>query len=275
MTLRSVLLILPFALAACTHAEPEPASPSAATTGTAAPASSAKDIDATVLTGYHWRLAEAVTASGGHRIGALFPRADPPLSLDFTDVGLSVSGGCNHVGAIYTVRSGRLNTNSLTQTLMACEPKLMQADDAISAVLAENPEIALESGATPTLTLRTAERDGKVLTFRGEPNATTRYGGPGETVFLEVAALTKPCRHPVIPDKRCLQIREIRYDSQGLKTAMGEWQNFYEGIEGYAHESGIRNVLRVKRFKRKPAPADASSAVYVLDMVVESEVVRP
>jgi hypothetical protein len=34
-------------------------------------------------------------------------------------------------------------------------------------------------------------------------------------------------------------------------------------------------ALRVKRFTRKSAPADASSFVYVLDLVVESEIVKP
>ncbi|HYM87381.1 MAG TPA: DUF4377 domain-containing protein, partial [Pseudoxanthomonas sp.] len=46
-------------------------------------------------------------------------------------------------------------------------------------------------------------------------------------------------------------------------------------IEGYTHEAGIRNVLRVKRYTIKHPPADGSSLVYVLDMVVESEATKP
>ncbi|MBN9325065.1 MAG: DUF4377 domain-containing protein, partial [Delftia acidovorans] len=42
-------------------------------------------------------------------------------------------------------------------------------------------------------------------------------------------------------------------------------------IEGYKHEPGIRNVLRIQRYKRQNVPADASAYAYVLDMVVESE----
>jgi len=124
------------------------------------------------------------------------------------------------------------------------------------------------------LTLTTSAGD--VLAFDGEPTAETRYGGPGETAFLEVAAQTRPCSHPLIPDMQCLQVREVFYDDKGLKTGTpGEFGNFYDGIEGYTHEPGVRNVLRVKRFKRDPAPADASDTVYVLDMVVESETVAP
>lgn len=273
--IRPLLLMLPFALSACAHPAQESSTPPAAQAGAAATSGSAAEIDTTLLAGHHWRLTDAVTVRDGRRIEALFPQADKPLRLDFRDKGLGVTGGCNHLGGFYAIEKGRLKTHSLVQTQMACDAKLMRADDAISADLAAAPEIGLERGPTPTLTLRTAGGDGHLLTFTGEPTAQTRYGGPGETLFLEVAAQTRPCNHPLIPDKRCLQVRELRYDAQGLKTAAGEWQNFHEGIEGYAHEAGIRNVLRVKRFKRDPVPADASSAVYVLDMVVESEAVGP
>jgi heat shock protein HslJ len=227
-----------------------------------------------MLVGHHWQLTKAVTGSD-QRIEALFPSADKPLQLDFADGRLGVSGGCNRTGGAYTIEKGKLNTGELMQTQMACEPKLMEADQAISAVLSATPDINIENGSTPTLTLRTAKSGGQTLTFSGQPTAQTRYGGTGETVFLEIAAETKPCNHPLVPNKRCLQVRELQYDAQGLKTATGEWQNFYEGIEGYSHESGTRNVLRTKRFKRNPVPADASSVVYVLDMVVESELVQP
>ncbi|MCC7348652.1 MAG: DUF4377 domain-containing protein [Variibacter sp.] len=47
----------------------------------------------------------------------------------------------------------------------------------------------------------------------------------------------------------------------------------YEPIEGFTHTEGERSVLRVKRFQRPKAAADASRFVYVLDLKVESEVV--
>jgi len=34
----------------------------------------------------------------------------------------------------------------------------------------------------------------------------------------------------------------------------------------------VSNVLRINRFKRSQPPADASAYVYVLDLVVESQV---
>ena len=74
---------------------------------------------------------------------------------------------------------------------------------------------------------------------------------------------------------QCLKVRSVQYDSRGLKTEVGPWQLFYTEIEGYRHEPGVRNVLRVQRYERKQVPADASRYVYVLDMVVESEIVKP
>jgi hypothetical protein len=66
----------------------------------------------------------------------------------------------------------------------------------------------------------------------------------------------------------------MQYSSQGIKQSAGEWQNYYGSIEGYTHQDGVRNVLRIKRFTRDQAPADASKHIDVLDMTVESEIVR-
>ncbi|MBP7647899.1 MAG: DUF4377 domain-containing protein, partial [Comamonas sp.] len=80
---------------------------------------------------------------------------------------------------------------------------------------------------------------------------------------------------PLIPNAQCLQVRELKYNEQGLKQSTGTWENFYGTIEGYTHQAGVRNVLRIKRFTRpEPVPADASKYVYILDMTVESETVR-
>ena len=156
-------------------------------------------------------------------------------------------------------------------TQMACaDPNLMALDGEISRRL-EGPLTLLLAESEPPQ-LRITNRAGDTFSFRAEPTAETRYGGPAERVFLEVAAQTKPCSHPLIPHKQCLQVREIHYDAKGLKTGTpGQFQHFYDAIEGYAHEPGIRNVLRVHRYTLKNPPADASSLAYVLDMVVESE----
>lgn len=265
-------LLLPLALAACAAGTPEDAAPAetGAATDDAAPAG---DVAAT-LPRYHWRLQDAKAAEGS-RIDALFARDDKPLTLDFADGRIGIGNACNRIGGSYALQGGKLVVRQLVSTMMACaDPKLMALDREAVSRLEGELDIALQGGDTPRLTLTTASGD--ALAFEGEPTAETRYGSAGETVFLEVAAQTRPCTHPLIPDMQCLQVRELQYDANGLRQGTpGEFQHFYGQIEGYMHEPGVRNVLRVKRYRIANPPADAPDTAYVLDMVVESENTRP
>ncbi|TVP82264.1 DUF4377 domain-containing protein, partial [Thioalkalivibrio sp.] len=114
---------------------------------------------------------------------------------------------------------------------------------------------------------------GDALLLTGELTPEARFG-PATTVFLEVAAETVECEESVRGDGRCLQVREISFDEQGLRVGTpSEWQAFTADIEGYQHEPGIRNVLRVKRFEPAAGPELPPGTIYVLDLVVQSEVV--
>jgi len=271
---RTLMLMLPLALmAACSNPSTAPAGRddlAPAPTAAADQAAVAR-LDVQRLQGSHWRL-ESATDASGKRIDALFARADKPVTLDFKDDRIAISNTCNRMGGGYTLADGSLTVSPMASTMMACTDKnLMALDQAVGSRL--EGALKTELGDAGQLTLRTA--NGDMLVFTPEPTAETRYGGEGETVFLEVAAQTKPCPHPLIRDKQCLQTREIRYDANGIKQGEpGEWQNFYDVIEGYTHEDGVRNVVRVKRYKIANPPADASSLAYVLDTVVESETVR-
>lgn len=260
------LLTLPALLlaTACTQA---PRTPGNTDTATAPPAAAA--FDATRLGGYHWQLSQA-TDSDGNRIDALFPRADLPLQLDFAEGRVSVSNTCNRLGGSYALDGDTLSVGNLVQTRMACvDDALMRSDDAIGERLQAGGTLRLEGDelvlATPA---------GETLRFTGVPTPDTRFGGPGERVFLEVAARRVPCHHPLMPDYQCLHVREITYGDNGVKQSEGDWQFLYQDIEGYVHEPGVRNVLRLNRYTIANPPADASSIAYVLDMVVESEVME-
>lgn len=263
-------LPLAWLLAACSAA-PSPDTPAGATDASAVPA---EPVDADALGAYHWRLSEARDAQGA-TIDALFPNAEAPLQLDFTEDHLAVANACNRIGGPYRLEDGRLQVSRLAQTMMACpDARLAAADPAIGQRLESSPRVRLQAGEPPRLSLATD--GGDTLVFDGHPTAETRYGGPGETVFLEVAPQRAACQHPLIPDMQCLRVRERHYDAQGLVVGTpGEWQPLYQEIEGYTHRPGVRNVLRVKRFEVKDPPADASALAYVLDMVVESETVAP
>ncbi|KAG0774837.1 hypothetical protein G6F22_013754 [Rhizopus arrhizus] len=121
------------------------------------------------------------------------------------------------MGGSYRLADGKLTVGAMASTMMACTDKaLMALDEAVSSRL--QGELKAEQDADGTLTLTTAKGD--VLVFNPEPTAETRYGGAGETVFLEVAAKTEKCSHPLIPDYQCLQVREVKFDDKGLKQGL-------------------------------------------------------
>lgn len=282
-------VIMVFALAACSQTQPGGTSLASATaqaagestSGAEAPASSASTplpasttiapaADATlVLTQYHWRLVNAVDKSG-RRIDALFARPDKPLQLDFDANDVSVSNTCNRMRGNYSIAGGKLTFGNFASTLMACNnPALAALDAAAGKTLQGTFALSVEvRGKQPRLTLSIA--GGNTLTFAGTPTDTTRYGGEGETQFLEVAPQTRPC--PVPPGSQCLYVRELHYGANGVRAGRpGDWHVLAQDIQGYTHQHGTRNVLRVKRYRISNPPADASSTAYVLDMVVETE----
>ena len=264
-------LIIPLTLAACQKPAEPAAEPAAATADQAPPAMADT---AALLPAYHWQLIEATDAQG-QKIEALFANADKPLQLDFAEGHLSVSNTCNRMMGGFALAGDKANVGPMASTLMACpDPALAALDAEVGKRLAGEMTVASTAGDMPQLVLTNAAGD--QLTFHGMPTADTRFGGPGERVFMEVAAETQPCSHPLIADKQCLQVREIVFDDNGLRVGEpGEWQNFYEQIEGFSHQPGTRNVLRVNRYTVANPPADGSSSAYVLDMVVESELVKP
>lgn len=267
---RTALLILPLALLAACSNNTTPTSTTienAPAPMSATPASAA--IDTHALAANHWLL-ENATDSSGTRIDALFVQADKPLTLDFQEGRVSVSNTCNRINGGFNTEGDTLTVGALASTMMACtNEKLMALDRAVGERI--EGALKVQKLDANSLTLQTAKGD--VLHFNAEPTAETRYGGAGETVFLEVAAQTKPCTHGVMRDAQCLQTREIHYDDKGLKQGQpGAFENFYGGIEGYTHEPGVRNVLRLKRYTVANPPADGSSRAYVLDMVVESAI---
>lgn len=272
-------LCLPLLLAACAAPKQPgpPAVPPPVTTPVPVPAPPTASAGkpsalqaALALSGHQWRLVDARSA-GGQRIDGLFVRADKPLLLDFNASLVSVGNACNTMSAHHALTGDSLTVEPMATTLMACPDKtLMALDQEVGKRLQGRLAMAIGSGDAPTLVLTNAAGD--VLSFAGTPTAQARYGGPGERLFLEVAAATRPCSHPLIPDRQCLQVRELQYDAKGLKVGQpGEFQDFHGEIEGYVHQAGVRNVLRVDRYTRKDVPADASKYAYVLDMVVESD----
>lgn len=231
---------------------------------------SSNDSSAIALNAYHWQLS-AATDKAGQPITALQATAgQKPVQLDFSDR-ISAYAGCNYLSGGYTVNGTSLSVGNMISTMIGCPQELALRDQVLGAAL-EKP-LTIRTRTSQQLVLVTA--NGDVLDFKGVPTAETRYGGPGQTVFLEVGPQTKPCNHPLIQNMQCLQVRPVVYNEHSIKQPSSEaFSHFYGQIEGYEHQAGVRNVLRVKRYDIANPPADAPSQAYVLDMVVESENTR-
>jgi len=222
---------------------------------------------------YRWTL-QSATDGQDRPIDGLPPSNDHPVVLNFSGTALNIQGPCNRIVGAYQINAARqLTVNGRASTMMACDPALMQADAALSGVLAKPLQVEIKGRPSPRLRLTSASNG--TLVFTGQATPESLYG-PATIIFLEVSALQVACKNPPAPNTRCLQVRERHYDEQGLVVGTpGEWRPLSENIEGFTHKEGERNVLRVKRFYRTATPSSASSTVYVLDMMVESETVKP
>tara|TARA_R110001599_G_scaffold94452_1_gene245521 strand:- start:34 stop:828 length:795 start_codon:yes stop_codon:yes gene_type:complete len=221
-----------------------------------------------LLPGYYWTLEEAEDQHG-NRNQDLFGGDAEPLQLRFDNNMINVSGACNRLSGSYSIKGDDLVAGNLMQTMMACEEPLMLREGSIKTYLETPLEMALEAHPhSPRLTLSSDEA-GK-LVLQGKATPQTRYGSEGKTLFMEVQAQTVACPHPLIPDHQCMRVRELTYDAQGLKTSDSEWTLLYQGIEGFDHQPGTRNILRLQRFVVANPRADEPGIAYVLDTVIES-----
>ena len=217
-----------------------------------------------------WTLQSATETSGQPVDGLIVP--DHAFTLRFQDARVAVQGGCNGMNGGWRLSpQGQLMLGRLAATMKACDAPLMKADSTFSAILAQPLGVELPPGDKPTLKLVSPTR--QTLVFSGQPTPESLYG-KATRIFLEVAPQTVECSSGPMRGQ-CLRVRERRFDAQGLRIEPpGEWQIFHGSIDGYTHQPGVRNVLRINRYTRpKPLPADASRYVYVLDLVVESEIV--
>lgn len=245
--------------------------PPAAPMPTASPA-------APQMQAYEWDLTAAFDGKNQPATQWLLP-GQKPARLHFAEQRVAVQNLCNAASAAYRIDGERLQVERPMSTLRACaEPGLMQLEQRVLQQLPQVQRYALQGGAeTPRLVLHFA--DGSRWEMAGTPTPETRFGAAGERVFLEVAPQRVACNHPLMPQAQCLSVRDVHYGDNGVRQSVGAWRVFHGEIEGYQHEPGMRNVLRLQRYPAtrpgQPQPADAPRHVYLLDMVVETERVAP
>ncbi|MGN1056228.1 MAG: DUF4377 domain-containing protein [Comamonas sp.] len=236
---------------------------------------SAASITANLLS-HHWKLIQAWNAQGQPDDRWQAPatkQGQRAIGLRFQDNQLlSIDRICNVMGGRYAVDGNALKLDKLVSTMMACsDPKLTEMERNVAATLGQAQRWQITQATPPVLEIAFA--NGGKWRLQGTPTYETLYGN-SERVFWEIAPKTVSCQHPLMGEKQCLQVREVTYDQNYLKQTPGPWQAFYGDIEGYQHQAGVRNVLRLKRYTKPQPAADTSRYVYVLDMAVESEVIR-
>jgi len=173
------------ALAACSST-PSSTTTTAPATGSVAPAMNASAADQT-LQAYHWDLERAEDQAG--RALPAFTALAPKkvLRLGFsgdakTAHRVSIGNLCNVMGAGYQLDGDKISITNPIGTMMACEPPLMQLEQAVSAQItrAESLRITQDNNA-PRLTLQF--NDGSRWLLKSVPTNETKYGGAGEPMF--------------------------------------------------------------------------------------------
>ena len=110
--------------------------------------------------------------------------------------------------------------------------------------------------------------DGTGLIWDGILKPEVKYG-KGETVFLEVKPKWQYCDN--VTDRKCLEVRDINYDTRGLKTAVGQWHLLDAPIMGYRHDESAQRVLRLTRYRTPPTDTKGYGNLYQLDSVIETK----
>lgn len=122
---------------------------------------------ASQLQAFRWTL-DSASDGQGQAMAVLFPRADRRFVMEFMADRMAVSGGCNGLGGNYqTLDAGMLEVGPLMGTRKGCEVPLMEADKAISALLAQPLQLLLAAGSPPVLRLVSSQ--GQTLVWTGTP----------------------------------------------------------------------------------------------------------
>lgn len=201
--------------------------------------------------------------------------ANRPITLHFDDKArLGISTSCNSISTSWKVENNTITTGNMASTMMGCGDDAMKQERFAGSLFSERKApfvLNLDDVQKPTLTIIAA--NGEKVVFTGKMTPEVKYQTQGETIFLEVNPKTVQCQG--VAPQTCLQVREIKYNEQGIKTQADQnWSNFYDAIEGYEHNPNERQVIRVKRYEIKNPAADQSKYAYVHDMTIEREAVK-
>lgn len=176
-----------------------------------------------------------------------------PVELELKNGRLLVSGGCNRLFGTARVENGVLIVDQLASTMMACDAQSMARDRELSSLLNSRPPVQREGDRL------LVGAPGKQLVLQAQEDLS---GAPTRLIY--VAAERRACSG--VAPMQCLQVRDSKEQP---------WLNHYGEIEGFKPQPGVAYRLRIREVKVPNPPADAPDRRWVLDMILEQEVVQP
>ena len=229
-----------------------------------------------LLQSYAWSATALFNAQGQpeHRWSPALAAAAPVFL--FQRGRLTVNGLCRPLRAHYAGTSPQLEIDTMEKAAVIERPcataGLKELEQHVADHLPLLQHYALHASEPPRLVLFFS--DGSRWELQGAASPDSHYAGPGGYVFLEVAPELMDCPYGLMVHARCLRVRHVQYDIDGILYPTGRWQPFYGAILGYEHESeskpGTSTVLRIQRFKWQN-PAATSTYNYVLDQIMGTQ----
>ncbi len=183
---------------------------------------------------------------------------EKPVTLSFSQKGLSGSTGCNRYQTSYQITEDLLTLSPVATTRMACPDPLMNQESVFLKALQGTKLYAITADNKLQIAYKTKKGLG-LMTFKSASQAnklkteTTIYIGPETVACTGVAP------------QQCLQIKEKPND---------KWTLLYQSIEGFDYEPGYNYQLRVVKTKIPNPPADSSSIRWSLIDVIKKTPVK-
>ncbi len=240
--------ILAFGCQSKSSQENTPAKPSADDHPIEAESTNPQPIDISEITNIKWQWVELIE----NNPAAQSVVADPEnYTLTFwNDDTFSFKADCNVGGGTYTVDGSKIEFGPMMSTLAMCPPESLH--DQYIALLNSIDTFGISDDKL-ALTLKEAAGEmrfanaGPAEKSETAPEEKTLFVGPKKVECVGVGPM------------ECLQVKE---------DPDGEWQLFYDQIEGFNWAPGYTYELRVAVHQVENPPADASSLRYELIEVV-------
>lgn len=219
------------------------------------------------LQSYDWQLNNINSTDPITWNGSYLQTQNGKVTLNFNQNHITYNVGCNQLSNQYSLSKNTMQPiGTGISTLMGCGE--LQASEQWLAKQMQSPSELqiMETQVDAVLSQTTA--DGSWLQWVGKLKPEVKYG-KGETIFLEVKPKWQYCDN--VTDRKCLEVRDINYDTQGLKTALGQWHLLDAPIINYRHDESAQRVLRLTRYRTPPTDTKGYGKLYKLDSVIETK----